>query len=117
MKVIEDVSTIERSFEVISSCIDTIFTEEEAWAASDCTKKELTQFLEGMQSAQFKMIEDFFTTMYKLSHTFKVKNPKTGVESGNVGGLTSFFALIMGHISLESYYQLTSHCCSSIRNT
>lgn len=89
----EDVSTIERSFEVISSCIDTIFTEEEAWAASDCTKKELTQFLEGMQSAQFKMIEDFFTTMPKLSHTFKVRNPKTGVESEvTLEGLTSFFA-------------------------
>jgi hypothetical protein len=88
----ESVSTIERSFDIISSCIEAIYTEEESWAASDCTKKELIDFIETMNSSQFKKIEQFFETMPKLSHTFKVKNPKTKVENEvTLEGLTSFF--------------------------
>lgn len=88
-----DTSAIERSFEIIASCIDTVFTEEEAWSAKDCTKKELMEFIEGMNSSQFKMIEKFFETMPKLSHTFKVRNPNTKIENEvTLEGLTSFFA-------------------------
>lgn len=85
-------SNIEKSFEIISSCIDIIFTDEESWSASDCTKKELIDFIEGMNSSQFKMIETFFDTMPKLSHTVTVVNPKTKIENTVVlEGLTSFF--------------------------
>jgi hypothetical protein len=88
----ESVSTIEKSFDIISSCIETIFTEEEAWAASDCTKKELIEFIESMNAEQFKKIEQFFETMPKLAHTFKVINPNTKVENTvTLEGLTSFF--------------------------
>jgi hypothetical protein len=85
-------SNIEKSFEIISSCIDIIFTKDESWSASDCTKKELIDFIEGMNSNQFKMIETFFDTMPKLSHTITVVNPKTKIENTVVlEGLTSFF--------------------------
>ena len=88
----ESVSTIEKSFDIISSCIETVFTSEEAWAATDCTKKELIEFIESMNAEQFKKIEQFFETMPKLSHTFKVVNPKTKVENiVTLEGLTSFF--------------------------
>jgi hypothetical protein len=88
----ESVSTIEKSFDIISSCIESIFTAEEAWAASDCTKKELVEFIESMNAEQFKKIEKFFETMPKLSHTFNVMNPKTKVENTvTLEGLTSFF--------------------------
>jgi hypothetical protein len=88
----ESQSTIEKSFDIISSCIEAVYTEEESWAASDCTKKELIDFIETMNSSQFKKIEQFFETMPKLSHTFKVTNPKTKVESEvTLEGLTSFF--------------------------
>ena len=84
---------MDQSFELIGTCIDKIYTEEEVWTASDCTKKELTEFLESMNSSQFKDIENFFETMPKLSHTIKVKNPNTGKESDVVlEGLASFFA-------------------------
>ena len=84
---------MDQSFELIGSCIDKIYTEEEVWTASDCTKKELKEFLESMNSSQFKEIESFFETMPKLSHTIKVTNPKTKVESDVVmEGLASFFA-------------------------
>lgn len=83
----------EKSFDMIASCVSQIFTEEEVWTAEDCTKKEIIEFLEQMNSTQFRKIEKFFATMPKLSHTVKVKNPKTGVESEVVlEGLASFFA-------------------------
>ncbi|MBM4210605.1 MAG: baseplate protein, partial [Gammaproteobacteria bacterium] len=76
----------------VASCIDKIYTEEEVWASADVTKKELLEFLEQMNSAQFKKIEQFFETMPKLSHTVKIKNPNTKVESDIVlEGLSSFF--------------------------
>ena len=85
-------ASMDQSFDLIASCIDKIYNEEEVWAAADCTKKEITSFLDQMNSSQFKEIETFFETMPKLSHTVKVKNPKTKVESTIVlEGLSSFF--------------------------
>ena len=86
-------SEADRSFDLIATCIDKVYTEEEVWETANCTKKELMDFVEGMNSTQFKKIEDFFTSMPKLSHTVKIKNPNTGVESEVVlEGLASFFA-------------------------
>ena len=63
------------------------------WIAADCSKKEINDFLDSMNSNQFKEVEKFFETMPKLSHTVKITNPNTKVES-EVGleGLASFFA-------------------------
>jgi hypothetical protein len=83
---------MDKSFELIASCIDKIFTEEEVWTSADVTKKEMSDFLESMNSSQFKDIEKFFETMPKLSHKIKVKNPVTEIESEVVlEGLASFF--------------------------
>ena len=88
-----DANQMEQSFDLIGTCIDKIYSEDEVWATADCTKKEVKEFLESMNSSQFKDIEKFFETMPKLSHTIKVKNPKTKVESEVVlEGLASFFA-------------------------
>ena len=88
-----DDNQMDQSFKLIGSCIDKIYTEEEVWAAADCTKKEVNDFLDSMNSSQFKDIEKFFDTMPKLSHTIKVTNPVTEVESEVViEGLASFFA-------------------------
>ena len=88
----KDENQMEQSFDLIGSCIDKIYSEDEVWATADCTKKEVKEFLESMNSSQFKDIEKFFETMPKLTHTIKVKNPKTKVESDVVlEGLASFF--------------------------
>jgi len=86
-------NAMEQSFDLVASCVDKVYNEEEVWSASDFTKKEMVEFLDQMNSSQFKEIEKFFETMPKLSHTVKVKNPKTGVESDVIlEGLSSFFA-------------------------
>ena len=83
---------IKTTLDMIISCIDTIYTEEESWSGADSSKKELQEFIEQLNSKQFKLIENFFTTMPKLIHKVKVKNPNTGVESEVVlEGLAAFF--------------------------
>ena len=85
-------SPMDQSFDLIGSCINKIYNQDEVWAAADCSKKEITDFLDSMNSSQFKEVEKFFETMPKLTHTLKVLNPKTNVESDVVlEGLASFF--------------------------
>ena len=89
----DEKNQMDQSFELIATCIDKIYSEDEVWATADCTKKEVNEFLESMNSSQFKEIEAFFTTMPKLSHTISVTNPKTKVKSDVVlEGLAAFFA-------------------------
>ena len=83
---------VDDTFELISSCIDQVYSEEETWSHQECTKKELSDFVESLNSSQFKMVENFFTSMPKLSHTVKVTNPNTKVDSEiKLEGLQSFF--------------------------
>jgi len=90
--VLGDVN-VDDTFDIVTSCIEQVYNEEESWSAKDCTKKELKDFVEQLSSKQFKEIENFFATMPKLSHTIIVKNPNTGVENEVVlEGLGSFFA-------------------------
>ena len=86
-------SDVNQSIDMIVAAIDMIYNDEESWSAKDSTKKELTEFIEQLNSKQFKEVENFFATMPKLSHTIKVTNPKTKVESEVVlEGLVSFFS-------------------------
>ena len=83
---------VDQTFDLIASCIDVVYSEEESWSTSDCTKKELTDFLDSMNSKQFKEIERFFETMPRLKHEVEVTNPNTKVKSTVVlEGLSSFF--------------------------
>ena len=88
---VNDIS-FDTSLDIISSCIDVVYNADESWSAADCTKKELNEWLETLNSNQFKEVETFFDTMPKLSHTIKVTNPKTKIESDvTLEGITSFF--------------------------
>ena len=89
---IQEGNQMDQSFELIATCIDKIYNEDEVWATADCTKKEVKDFLESMNSSQFKEIEKFFESMPKLKHTIEVTNPNTKVKSEVVlEGLASFF--------------------------
>lgn len=89
---VNKIENVNKSFKIIASCIDVIFNEQDSYAASDCTEKELFDFLDNLTNQQFKMIEKFFDTMPVLRHEIVVKNPKTGIENTVIlQGLTSFF--------------------------
>jgi hypothetical protein len=84
---------VDQSLSMIAACIETIYDKEESWNTSDYSKDELSEFVEQLNTKQFKLIEEFFATMPKLSHKVKVTNPKTKVESEVVlEGLASFFS-------------------------
>lgn len=86
-------SEVDKSLDMIISCIDMIYNAEDSWSAADVTKQELKEFVEQMNTKQFKQIESFFETMPKLSHKVVVKNPNTEVESTvTLEGLASFFS-------------------------
>ena len=88
-----DENQVDQSFDLIASCVDKVYNEDEAWTSEDFSKKEITDFLGQMNSAQFKQIESFFTSMPKLSHEVEVVNPKTKKKGKVVlEGLSSFFA-------------------------
>ena len=89
----ESTTDVDTTMHMITSCIELIYNDEESWSASDSTPKELEEFVDQLNTKQFKDIEKFFETMPKLSHTIKVKNPKTDVESEVVlEGLAAFFS-------------------------
>ena len=86
-------SEVTSTLDMITSCIDMIYSDEESWNASETSKKDLEEFIEQLNTKQFRVIEGFFDTMPKLSHSIKVKNPKTDVESTVVlEGLAAFFS-------------------------
>ena len=80
--------------DVISSCIMQIYEKngEKTYDPKDQTKKELTEFIESLNTKQFRDVQKFFDTMPKLKHEIKVKNPKTKKESKiTLTGLNDFF--------------------------
>ena len=90
---LKNTDLVEKAFDSVADCIEQVFTEDEAWSASDCSKKELLDFVGQLSSSQFQKIEDFFTTMPKLSYKTTVKNPKTKKDNDVViEGLSNFFA-------------------------
>lgn len=85
--------SINKAFDAIVDCVDQVYNKDEAWSASDCTKKELLDFIEQLNSSQFKKIEEFFTTMPRLVYKTVVTNPNTKVDNDIViEGLSNFFA-------------------------
>jgi len=89
----DDEDAVEKSFEMIATSIDMVYNDKDMFAASECTKKELKEWVESLTSAQFQKIEKFFETMPKLTHTLEVVNPNTKKKNTIVlEGLTDFFA-------------------------
>ena len=79
--------------DIIVGCIDQIFDGEDVTESSDCTPKELKEFIESLTQRQFNKVSKFFETMPKLQHKFEVVNPNTKKSSTyTLEGLQSFFA-------------------------
>ena len=84
--------SVSAAMAMLSTCIDMIYDQEESWDASESSKEELDEFIDQLNTKQFQEVEQFFKTMPKLSHTLKVTNPQTGVDSEVIlEGLASFF--------------------------
>ena len=85
-------TTVNKTFQLVADCMETVFTKEDAWDSNDYSPEERMQFIEQLSSKQFKEVEKFFATMPKLSLTIEVTNPNTKKKSSIVlEGLADFF--------------------------
>jgi len=88
----ESETVVNQTFQIVANCIDTIYSGEDAWDANDYTPDERMEFVEQLNSKQYKEVEKFFSTMPKLSHTIEVINPNTKKKNSIVlEGLADFF--------------------------
>ena len=79
-------------FDIIVQCIDSIYTDDQIYAAIDSSKEELTSFLDNLTQEQFAKIQNFFETMPRLEHTIEFDCPNCGFHHKHVlQGLDSFF--------------------------
>jgi len=93
-----DKNEVKNTLDMIISCIDVIYNEEESWNASEQTKKELEDFVDQLNTKQFKNIEEFFATSKKSKYWCRI--------NCYIGGISKFFQLGMAHTNLESYYKV-----------
>jgi len=82
----------EEVFDIIIDSVYQIFSGEDVYEAKTTPKKEIEDWVGGLTSKQFEKVKDFFATMPRLSHTFTVTNPNTGVDCEyTIEGLVNFF--------------------------
>jgi len=93
MKNDVDTNNVDSIMKMVIHCVDHIFEGEKIYPAKDTTEKEMLEFFEELEQTAFARVQGFFTTMPRLRHEVKVKNPKTGIESEVVlQGINDFFA-------------------------
>ena len=83
---------IQKTYKMITSCIEQIYEGEKVYLRKDTSDKELQEFVDNLSADQMQKLSKFYNTMPRLEHKVKVKNPKTEVESEvTLKGLASFF--------------------------
>lgn len=88
---INDTSATNAVFGLITTCIESIITENEHIKAADVSYAELNTFLESMTNAQFKNIQNFVESLPRLSHTIKFTGPCGHKNEVTLEGVQSFF--------------------------
>jgi len=79
-------------FDLVVSCIDKVFTQDEIHDAKDQTTEEIATFIEGLTNEQFEKIVEFFVTAPKIFHNIDYTCPKCGTENTVVvDGVENFF--------------------------
>ena len=83
---------IEKTYKMITNCIEQIYEGEKVYLRKDTSEKEIQDFVDNLSAEQMKKLSSFYNTMPRLEHKLTVKNPKTEVESEvTLKGLASFF--------------------------
>ena len=79
-------------FKMINDCIEYIWEGKEIYKAKDSTKKELTDFIESLNTEQFGKIRNFFESMPRLKHEITWTCPKCDKSAPLLlEGIDSFF--------------------------
>lgn len=87
-----DDNNLDEVFEIMISCIESIYNSSEVFHSKEQPKGELLDFLNNLSSDQFMKIRTFFETMPRLKYDIEYKCPVCQKEHKKVlEGLQSFF--------------------------
>lgn len=91
-KKIQDSNNVENIFDLIISCIESIYDKDSVYSAVDQSKEELSEFINNLTQQQFQKIQEFFETMPKLEHEIQFDCPVCGFHhTHTLKGLENFF--------------------------
>lgn len=94
IKKLETINTtdMDEVFDVVVSCIESIYDSNEVYLAKDHSREDVMEFLNNLTSDQFEKIQHFFTTMPRLKQEVDYACPECGTKHHKVlEGLSSFF--------------------------
>ena len=88
----QEVESIETVMKLIIGCIENIYDADNVYDSKDSTKKELEDFVEGLNSQQFEKVSSFFESMPALKYDLEFKCIKCEHENKvELKGIQSFF--------------------------
>jgi hypothetical protein len=87
----DDVSSVDKNYDVMISCMDKLVSKDDVYKFADFTKEEVTEFVDSLQSDHTKKIKEFFDTLPKIRHEIPYKT-KDGIDKTFViQGTQTFF--------------------------
>ena len=88
-----DKNQIDLVMEIIRDSIVEIIEGEDVFSAQDHTREELEEFLDSLNSGQFKKLQDYYESLPKMKQDIEYTCKKCGkTETETLEGLASFFA-------------------------
>lgn len=87
-----DTQDMQQILNVIVSCIDYVYDEEQVYYAKDTKKEELVEFIENMKQTDLEKLSAFFTSLPKMKKDVHFHCNKCGYEEDiTLEGVQSFF--------------------------
>ena len=88
-----DKNQVDLVMEIIRDSIVEIIQGEDVFSAQDHTREELEEFLDSLNSGQFKKLQDYYESLPKMKQDIEYTCPKCEkTETETLEGLASFFA-------------------------
>lgn len=86
-------SNVEQMFDIIESCIESIYTEEEIFNAAEQSKTEIREFIESLNTQQFNELRKFVESIPSATIDVEFTCASCGEHNSfEVKGLGNFFA-------------------------
>lgn len=90
---IEKLNSVEGVMDLIIECVDKVFDADNVYGEGDMTKKELVEFIENLNSDQFKKVQSFFNSIPAIEYKGDFKCEHCGEHNDvELKGLQSFFS-------------------------
>lgn len=87
-----DTDDLDNIFDIIADCINYIYEGDKIHYAKEQKKEDLIEFLGNLNSQQFMLVQDFFSTMPRIKKDVEYDCPVCGLHHNKtLEGMQSFF--------------------------